>query len=69
MLSNPGAVYQAKVVAAAEGEEKTGREENAEWKEGGIALWRIHMLSFIVQNGQIIQLFCELQTPPLQHLM
>ena len=68
MLSNPGAVYRAKVVAAAEGEEKTGREENAEWK-GALHSGGYNMLSFIVQNGQIIQLCCELQTPPLQHLI
>ena len=69
MLSNPGAVYQAKVVARGirrGGENGKGGECGV---EGGIALWRIHMLSFIVQNGQIIQLCCELQTPPLQHLM
>ena len=50
-------------------EEKTGGgEENAEWK-GALHSGGYNMLSFIVQNGQIIQLCCELQTPPLQHLI
>ena len=51
--------YQAKVVAAAGGEEKTGREANAEWIQwkGALHSGGYIMLSFIVQNGQIIQ-FC-----------
>ena len=51
MLSNPGAVYQAKVVARGirrGGENGKGGECGV---EGGIALWRIHHAVIHVAKG------------------